>query len=107
MALISPHPALKAAVPMCPMVDGWKGDDWFLGAFRQSISAISTRRRSRRGRQDRHWRVTTTSCLTRLRRDLRTASLEALPYYRKILEHPAYDQFWSAQALGQIWRRSR
>jgi hypothetical protein len=38
---------------------------------------------------------------------LRTASLEALPYYRKILEHPAYDQFWSAQALGQIWRRSR
>src|SRR5256885_12937825 len=29
MALIHPHPALKAAVPMCPMVDGWMGDDWF------------------------------------------------------------------------------
>src|SRR5580698_8069799 len=37
MALINPHPALRAAVPMCPMVDGWKGDDWFHnGAFRQS-----------------------------------------------------------------------
>src|SRR5205823_255805 len=37
MALVDPHPALKAAVPMCPMVDGWKGDDWFHnGAFRQT-----------------------------------------------------------------------
>src|SRR5205809_68202 len=36
MALVNPHPALKVAVPMNPMVDGWKGDDWFHnGAFRQ------------------------------------------------------------------------
>src|SRR5215467_11529801 len=36
MALVNPHPALKAAVPESPMVDGWKGDDWFHnGAFRQ------------------------------------------------------------------------
>jgi putative CocE/NonD family hydrolase len=35
MALIDPHPALKAAVPQSPMVDGWIGDDWFHnGAFR-------------------------------------------------------------------------
>ncbi|MGA2365370.1 MAG: CocE/NonD family hydrolase, partial [Steroidobacteraceae bacterium] len=35
MALINPHPALKAAVPQSPMVDGWIGDDWFHnGAFR-------------------------------------------------------------------------
>src|SRR5579864_4764157 len=32
---INPHPALKAAVPQSPMVDGWRGDDWFHnGAFR-------------------------------------------------------------------------
>ena len=38
MALINPHPALKAAVPQSPMVDGWMGDDWFHnGAFRQSM----------------------------------------------------------------------
>src|SRR5580704_8313502 len=37
MALIHPHPALKAAVPESPMVDGWMGDDWFhYGAFRQT-----------------------------------------------------------------------
>src|SRR5580704_3742427 len=35
MALVHPHPALKAAVPECPMVDGWRGDDWFHnGAYR-------------------------------------------------------------------------
>src|SRR3546814_10500499 len=35
-ALIHPHPALKVAVPMNPMVDGWRGDDWLHnGAFRQ------------------------------------------------------------------------
>jgi putative CocE/NonD family hydrolase len=34
--LVNPHPALKAAVPENPMVDGWRGDDWFHnGAFRQ------------------------------------------------------------------------
>ncbi len=36
MALVDPHPALKVSVPMNPMVDGWRGDDWFhYGAFRQ------------------------------------------------------------------------
>ncbi|HZF25308.1 MAG TPA: CocE/NonD family hydrolase, partial [Steroidobacteraceae bacterium] len=25
MALVNPHPALKVAIPMSPMVDGWKG----------------------------------------------------------------------------------
>ena len=36
MALLHPHPALKAAIPESPMVDGWMGDDWFhYGAFRQ------------------------------------------------------------------------
>ncbi len=38
MALVNPHPALKVAVPMNPMVDGWRGDDWFHnGAFRQQM----------------------------------------------------------------------
>src|SRR5437588_10712907 len=37
MALVNPHPALKAAVPESPMVDGWMGDDWVhYGAFRQT-----------------------------------------------------------------------
>ena len=36
MALVHPHPALRAAVPINAMVDGWMGDDWFHhGAFRK------------------------------------------------------------------------
>src|SRR5438309_9818359 len=38
MSLIGPHPALKASVPINPMVDVGKGDDWFHnGAFRQEM----------------------------------------------------------------------
>src|SRR6059058_3541921 len=44
MALVNPHPALKAAVPESPMVDGWMGDDWFhYGAFRQTNLDYFTR----------------------------------------------------------------
>jgi hypothetical protein len=49
MAEINPHPALKAAVPQSPMVDGWMGDDWFHnGAFRVSsldyVVGLSTKK---------------------------------------------------------------
>ncbi|TDW58879.1 putative CocE/NonD family hydrolase [Novosphingobium sp. PhB55] len=41
MSLVDPHPALRASVPMNPMVDTWKGDDWFHnGAFRQGPMAL-------------------------------------------------------------------
>ncbi|MDE3148914.1 MAG: CocE/NonD family hydrolase, partial [Acidobacteriota bacterium] len=37
MAGIDPHPAVKAISPQAPMIDVWKGDDFFHnGAFRQS-----------------------------------------------------------------------
>lgn len=35
-ALLDPHPSLRAAVLEQPLIDGWRGDDWFHhGAFRQ------------------------------------------------------------------------
>ena len=50
-ALVDPHPALKVAVPMNPMVDGWRGDDWFHnGAFRQqNLSYIYEQEAARAG----------------------------------------------------------
>ena len=49
MAEINPHPALKAAVPQSPMVDGWMGDDWFTTArFVSAHSTMSWACRSRR-----------------------------------------------------------
>ena len=50
MALVHPHPALKVAVPMNPMVDGWMGDDWFHnGAFREQNMPYIWSRRGRAG----------------------------------------------------------
>ncbi len=108
MGLVHPHPALKVAVPMCPMVDGWRGDDWFHnGAFRQGFfdwfQRQMTDRKEGKG-------------LARLARDdydffrragsvmdaARAYGLEQLPFLRKIAEHPAYDGFWQAQAVDRI-----
>ena len=51
-ALVNPHPALKVAVPMNPMVDGWMGDDWFHnGAFReQNLPYIYNQEATRDGK---------------------------------------------------------
>ena len=53
MALVNPHPALKVAAPMSPMVDGWMGDDWFhYGAFRQTNFDYFTGQTTARGAGD-------------------------------------------------------
>src|SRR3984885_12934873 len=52
MSTVKPHPALKAAVPFAPMVDGWMGDDWFHhGAFRQdgSLDYVYDQEATRKG----------------------------------------------------------
>jgi putative CocE/NonD family hydrolase len=108
MALINPHPALKAAVPMSPMVDGWKGDDWFHnGAFRQSnfrYMALQTTARA-----DGAEIASGVYDDFQLFLDSGSAGdfahrfgIDQLPFWRKVIEHPAYDEFWSAQALDQI-----
>ena len=57
MAEINPHPALKAAVPQSPMVDGWMGDDWFHnGAFRVSAPRLRRRPVTKQGRRRRRVR---------------------------------------------------
>ena len=57
MSEINPHPALKAAVPQSPMVDGWMGDDWFHnGAFRTGsldFAVVAEHRQGRRRRGSR------------------------------------------------------
>jgi predicted acyl esterase len=53
MALLDPHPALKAAVPESPMVDGWMGDDWFhYGAFRNLMLGYIHMQTGQRGAGD-------------------------------------------------------
>ncbi len=108
MALVNPHPALKVAAPMSPMVDGWMGDDWFhFGAFRQVNLDFFTEQTTARGsgvpiaRQgyddyENFRRAGSAGDFAR------AGGLDQLAWWRKITEHPAYDGFWQGQALDKI-----
>ncbi len=108
MALVNPHPALKVAVPMNPMVDGWMGDDWFHnGAFRQQNMSYIYEQEGTRKNEAKWWssnyddydmfmQAGSAGELGRIR------GLDQVGFWRKILEHPAYDAFWRDQAMDQI-----
>lgn len=108
MALVNPHPALKAAVPMSPMVDGWKGDDWFHnGAFRQTnfdyIYMQTTMKKKgddlpRSAYDDYSGFLEAVSAGGWAQR----SGIEPLPFWKKLSEHPAYDAYWQGQALDTI-----
>ena len=113
MSEINPHPALKAAVPESPMVDTWIGDDDFHnGAFRQPswdyFLGMST------GKGD------AGASIARGAGDDYTAYLEAgsagdfarhwgvdqVPFVRKVMDNPAYTDFWQLQAVDK-WFAAR
>jgi putative CocE/NonD family hydrolase len=112
MALIHPHPALKVAVPMNPMVDGWIGDDWFhRGAFRQlgSLEYIYEQESSRGG--DNKWWSDHYDDWDNFMESVsadglaQTHGLDQLGFYRKLKLHPAYDEFWQGQAVDKLLAR--
>jgi putative CocE/NonD family hydrolase len=111
MALINPHPALKAAVPQSPMVDGWMGDDWFQnGDFRQVMFDWFSGQMTVKKKGEAVARETYDDYENFLRAGTagafaRAAGLEQIPAWRKITEHPAYDDFWKEQALDKILAR--
>jgi uncharacterized protein len=108
MALLHPHPALKVAAPESPMVDGWMGDDWFhYGAYRNInldyITEQTTVRGSGAAIPRQYYDDYTGLLLAGSTGDFaRAAGLEQYPFWRKIDEHPAYDAFWSGQALDKL-----
>ena len=107
-ALVHPHPALKVAVPMNPMVDGWRGDDWFHnGALRQQnlpymYEQVATRDNSARWAisnfddYDMWINATSAGNLATQR------GLNQTGFWRKVAAHPAYDAFWQDQAVDKI-----
>ena len=108
MALVNPHPALKVSVPMNPMVDGWRGDDWFHnGAFRQEMMSYIYDQEATRKNDVKWWsshfddydlflQAGSAGELGRLH------GLEQLGFWKKILDHPGYDAFWKDQAMDRI-----
>jgi putative CocE/NonD family hydrolase len=108
MALIHPHPALKVAVPMNPMVDGWMGDDWFHnGAFRQQNMVYIYEQEATRSNDAKWWtahfddydQYMSAGSAGELGRE---HGLEQMGFWKKILAHPSYDSFWSEQAMDGV-----
>jgi len=108
MALVNPHPALKVSVPMNPMVDGWRGDDWFHnGAFREQGMSYIYEQEATRDNAAKWW----TSHFDDYDMFMEAGSagelgrrrgLEQVGFWRKLLEHPAYDAWWQDQAVDKI-----
>jgi putative CocE/NonD family hydrolase len=108
MALVNPHPALRAAVPINAMVDGWRGDDWFHnGAFRLDSLTYFHGQEATRASDLPWWTdhyddydawlsVGSASDMARLH------GLEQVGFTAKVMSHPAYDDFWQQQALDKI-----
>ncbi|MFC1525661.1 CocE/NonD family hydrolase [Candidatus Latescibacterota bacterium] len=108
MALLEPHPALKAAVPVNPMVDSWIGDDFYHNGALRTVML------------DYVYRQTTTKSGARSipwgHHDYYTAVLEAgsigelgrrvgadkLPAWNRLIDHPAYDEYWQDQAVDRL-----
>jgi putative CocE/NonD family hydrolase len=110
--LINPHPALKVAVPMNPMVDGWRGDDWFHnGAFRQQGMPYIYEQTATRA-NDEAWQSGYFDDYE-LYLDAGSAGelgrrhgMEQIGFWNKVVAHPAYDAFWREQAMDQILARA-
>ena len=108
MSLVGPHPALKAAVPINPMVDVWNGDDWFHnGAFRQEmISYVYGQTATKKSDED--WFSNAYDDYdTYMRYGSAGAygnamGMQQLPFWNRLTEHPAYDEFWQLQAVDKI-----
>jgi uncharacterized protein len=108
MALVHPHPALRAAIPINAMVDGWMGDDWFhKGAFRQDSLTYIHDQEATRGSDIPWWTDHYDDYDTWLAAGsagemARRHGLEQTGFAAKVMKHPAYDQFWQDQALDKI-----
>ncbi|HEX7842804.1 MAG TPA: CocE/NonD family hydrolase [Kofleriaceae bacterium] len=108
MALFHPHPALKAAIPVSPMVDGWRGDDWFHnGAFRQTNFDYMLGQETQRG-EGKPVPRTGYDDYDNFRRAgaagdfARASGLDQIGFWHKLSEHPAYDAFWQDQAIDKL-----
>jgi putative CocE/NonD family hydrolase len=108
MALLAPHPALKAAVPESPMIDGWMGDDWYhYGAFRQNSLDYYLGQTTKAGRGESIPRDGNDDYRAYLEAGSAGAYAEAyglnqLPWWKRVAAHPAYDAFWQLQALDKL-----
>jgi hypothetical protein len=108
ISLVHPHPALKVSVPMNPMVDGWRGDDWFHnGAFRQmNIDYVWEQLATRDNSNFFNWNFADLYDAYMAAGSVgefgRQHGMDQIGFWKKLTEHPAYDGFWQSQAMDKI-----
>jgi len=105
--LVNPHPALKAAVPIAPMVDGWR-DDWaHYGAMRIYGTDYVYDQEATRANEETYPFATFDQYSDFLSAgsagDMgKKMGLNQLGFWTKLQNHPAYDSFWQTQAMDRI-----
>jgi uncharacterized protein len=108
MATINPHPALKVAVSIAPMVDVWRGDDWFHnGAFRQIYALDYTfQQTASRSSDEVLWRSGYDDYDAFLGANAQAiaerSGADKLPFWQRLAAHPAYDSYWQQQAVDHL-----
>jgi putative CocE/NonD family hydrolase len=108
MALFHPHPALRAAVPINAMVDGWRGDDWFHnGAFREDSLVYAHDQEATRDSSLSWWSDNYDEYASWLSAGsvgamAKLHGLDPLGFVQKLIAHPAYDGFWQEQAIDKL-----
>lgn len=106
MALVNPHPALKAVSEQACMGDTWLGDDFFHnGAFRLSYGyeyateMESTKENSKLkfDKDDLYDWYLRVGPLSNINKEYLHGKI---PSWNSFVEHPAYDEFWREKSLA-------
>jgi putative CocE/NonD family hydrolase len=109
VALLDPHPAVRAVSPQAPMTDTWMGDDFFhQGAFRLMYGFQYSYNMEREsaglgplsepGGDPYDWYLSFTS----LEALADSFDLLRIPTWRRFVEHPAYDSEWQGRAFQRL-----
>ncbi len=105
MAMVNPHPALKAVSEQACMGDTWMGDDFFHnGAFRLSYgyeyaALMESSRDNVNGMFDRFDMFDWYLRLGTLSHANERYLHGKIPTWNNFVAHPAYDEFWKSHAM--------
>jgi hypothetical protein len=90
------------------MVDVWKGDDWFHnGAFRQEMISYVYGQTANKNSDEDWFAGGYDDYNTYLRYGSagaygRAMGMDQLPFWQRLTQHPAYDEYWQDQAVDRI-----
>ena len=105
MALVEPHPALRAVSPQAPPADMWLGDDFFHnGAFRLSYgfeyaARMETTKQQYSFEFDRYDTFDWYLALGPLSNVNARYLMGKIPTWNDFVAHPSYDEFWKRQTI--------